>query len=168
VHRHVIHRSLDISNSASQSTSRSVQPFLHSSRQRVPVVYNIGLPSLPFPSENCPFAWGIWTPCNTLFLGPTRFHSQTESRSVQPFLQGSRLRQTETDRQTDRPTDRPSYSVCNNRPNLRSIAMRPNNSNNNTHILNSGHRNSGNLAESSHRADKGDRQTGEAKETTYL
>jgi len=35
-----------------------------------------------------------------------------------------------TDGQTDRPTDRPRYSVCNSRPHLRSIAMRPNNNKN--------------------------------------
>jgi len=38
-----------------------------------------------------------------------------------------RDRQTETNRQTDQPTDRPRYSVCNNRPHLRSTVMRPNN-----------------------------------------
>jgi len=29
---------------------------------------------LPFP-KNCPLPWGIWTPSNTLFLGPTRGHN---------------------------------------------------------------------------------------------
>jgi len=24
------------------------------------------------PPENCPFPWGIWTPSNTWFLGPTQ------------------------------------------------------------------------------------------------
>jgi len=35
-----------------------VQPFLQSSRQEVPTLYNG--PSL-FPPQNCPFTWGIWT-----------------------------------------------------------------------------------------------------------
>jgi len=49
-------------------------------------------------------------------LGLSKF-TQTASRSVKPFLQGSLVWQT--DRQTDRPTDRPRYSVGNNRPHLR-------------------------------------------------
>jgi len=44
----------------------------------------------------------ISTPCNTWFLRPMRFSPHTASRSVQPFLQGSRTWQT--DRQTDRQT----------------------------------------------------------------
>jgi len=39
--------------------------------------------------SNCPFAWGSKPPSNTWFLGPPKFTSQTASRSVQPFLQGS-------------------------------------------------------------------------------
>jgi len=39
-------------DSASQTASRSVQPFLHSSRQRVPILYN----EPPFCPKNCPFA----------------------------------------------------------------------------------------------------------------
>jgi len=34
---------------------------LHSSSQSVPVLYN----GPPLPPQNCPFPWGIWTPCNT-------------------------------------------------------------------------------------------------------
>ena len=29
----------------------------------------------PFTPQNCPFPWGIWTPSNTWFLGPTRVHN---------------------------------------------------------------------------------------------
>ena len=39
--------------------------------------------------QNCSFPWEIWTPSNTRFLGPIQAHTQTASRSVQPFLQGS-------------------------------------------------------------------------------
>ena len=106
--------------STTQTANRSVQPFLHSSWQEVPILYN-GRPyppELPFPMRGsgphlthdslraqnpkgtsicsavfaqliaeCLYTlqWftrfclkiahshgGIWTPCNTWFLGPTR------------------------------------------------------------------------------------------------
>ena len=48
-----------------------------------------------FP-RNCHFAWGIWTPYLTHgSLGPSESITQTASRSVQPFLQGSRSWQTD-------------------------------------------------------------------------
>ena len=56
---------------------------------------------------------GIWTPSNTRSLSPPEPITQTASRSVQQFLQGPRMCQT------DRPTDITKYSVCNNRPHLR-------------------------------------------------
>jgi len=106
-----------------QMASRSVQLFLLSSRQKVPILYNgrpfpsklpfqwgiwsTGPPSnmihwahssphskwhldrfscfctddhsvpilyngIPFPPQNCPSPWGIWTPSNTWFPGPTQ------------------------------------------------------------------------------------------------
>jgi len=69
-----------------------------------------------------------WSKC--LFwcgVGPSESTSQTASRSVQLFLQGSRSWQT--DWPTDRPTDRPCYSVCNIRPHRStySTAIRPKN-----------------------------------------
>jgi len=42
--------------SITQTANRSVQPFLHSSLQKVSILYNSWL----FP-PNCPFPWGIWT-----------------------------------------------------------------------------------------------------------
>jgi len=55
--------------------------ILHSSRQNV-----VGhAQACPFPN-NCPFAWSIWTPSNTCFLGPIQATTQTASRSVQPFF----------------------------------------------------------------------------------
>jgi len=56
------------------------------------------------------------------FLNPPESTTQTASRSVQPFLQGSLVWQT--DRQTDHATR--SVTIC--RIYVRSTAMRPNNS----------------------------------------
>ena len=52
-------------------------------------------------------------------LGPPESTPQMVSQSVQPFLQGLRLWQT------NRQTDRPHYSICNNRLHLHS-EMQPN------------------------------------------
>jgi len=43
-----------------QTANRSVQSFLHSSRQKVPILYN----GRPFPPK-LPFLTGIWTPSNS-------------------------------------------------------------------------------------------------------
>jgi len=68
--------------------------------------------------QNCPFAWRIWTPpSNTWFLGPTQVHIPNSISVSSRILQGLWSWQT----------DRPLYSVCNNRPHLRSTAMQPNN-----------------------------------------
>jgi len=61
--------------------------------------------------------------CNTCFLRPTQSTTQTAPRSVQPFLQGSRLCQTDT--QTDNYHAR--RSVITGRIYVRSTAMRSNN-----------------------------------------
>ena len=47
VHPHLIHISLGPPESTTQTAFRSVQPFLHSSRQNVPILY-IGTPLSPF------------------------------------------------------------------------------------------------------------------------
>jgi len=66
------------------------------------------------PQKICPFLWGDLNPHPTHGpLGPPKSSTQTASRSVQPFLQGSLVWQT------DRQTDRRCYSVSNNRPHLR-------------------------------------------------
>ena len=65
----------------------------------------------------------IWTPSNTWFLGPTRVYNPNGVSIGSIVYAGVTI-------VTDRPTDRPRYSVCNNRPRLRSTAMRPNNNNN--------------------------------------
>jgi len=51
---------------STQTSSRSVQPLLHSSRQSVPTLYS----GPPFPSK-LPLPMGMWTSSNTWFLGPT-------------------------------------------------------------------------------------------------
>jgi len=103
---HLTHDSLGPSKPKTQTASRSVQPFLHSSPQSVPILHN----GTPLSPSKLPLPMGIWTPSNTYgSLGPPESKTQTASRSVQPFLQGSIVRQT--DRQTARPTDHATRSV---------------------------------------------------------
>jgi len=60
----------------------------------------------PFSPQNCPFPWGDLDP-NLIHgsLGPPESSFQTASRSVQPFLYGLLVWQT------DRPTDHATRSV---------------------------------------------------------
>jgi len=44
---------------------------MHSSRQ----TEDFTMGYLPPPQKKCPSPWGIWTPSNTLFLGPVRVHN---------------------------------------------------------------------------------------------
>jgi len=64
----------------------------------------------------CPFPWGIWTPSNTWFLGPTRVLSPN---GISIGAAGFAGLTSVTDRQTIRQTDRLRYSVGNDRPHLR-------------------------------------------------
>ena len=110
----VTHASFGPPESTTQTASRSVKPFLHSSRQSV--VAHVGACPRPSPSK-------LLIPVGDLELHPIYSSlSQSEptteftaSRPVRPFLQGYSV----TDRQTDRETDRPRYSVGNNTPHLR-------------------------------------------------
>jgi len=63
----------------------------------------------------------VCTPPNNAFLGPPESKSQTASGSVQPFLQGSLLSQT------DRPSDHTTRSVMTDRIFVGSTAKWPNN-----------------------------------------
>jgi len=63
---------------------------------------------------------GIWTPCNTWFLGLTREHNPNGISIGSAIFAGLTILR-------HRLTDRPRYSVCNNRPHLYSTAMRPDN-----------------------------------------
>jgi len=93
---HLIHDSLGKSEPTIQMASRSVQPFSHRWPQSVPILYN-GRP-LPPPSKLPLLMEGDLDP-NLIHgsLGP-EFSIQTATWSVQPFLQGSVVWQT--DRQT--------------------------------------------------------------------
>jgi len=79
----LIHSSLDPPEFSTQSASRSLQTFLYSSVSSVMLWHAIILSKLPLPM-------GICTPSISGSLGPHDSASQTASRSVQPFLHGSR------------------------------------------------------------------------------
>jgi len=51
-----------------------------------------------FPPQNFPFPWGMWTPSNTWFLGPTQVLNPNGISISSAILQGSLLSQI--DRQT--------------------------------------------------------------------
>ena len=101
-----------------ETSSRSVQPFLHSSRQSVSMLIPTIFPSILL------FVMGILAPSNRSFLGPTRVHSLNGISIGSAVFAGPIVA---TDRLTDRRTGRPRYSVCNNRPHLRSTAKWSNN-----------------------------------------
>ena len=105
-----LHASFNPLESTSQTTSRSVEQFLHSSRQ---CPYNLQWAATP-PSKLPVRMRGIWTPSNTWFLGSTRVHTPNSISIDSAVFAGLTI-----------VTDRPRYSVCNNRPHLRSTAMRP-------------------------------------------
>ena len=108
---HLAHVFLDPLDSASQTATRSVQPFLHGSRRRhtVPILYSG--PPLLLPSSKLPLPIGGSAP-HLIYgsLGQPESTSQTTSRSVQPFLQSSRLWQT--DRPTEKRIDRHVVLRC--------------------------------------------------------
>jgi len=67
---HLIHGSMSPPEPTTETASRSVQPFLHSWWQ---TAIGLVIPNyVVFPPKKFPFAWGIWTPSNTCFLGLTR------------------------------------------------------------------------------------------------
>jgi len=105
---HLIRDSLGPPESKFHTASRSVQPFLHSSQQRVAILYN----GPPPPTQNCPSYGGYEPPNNTWFLGPTRL-SIPKSISISSAVFAGLT--TVTHRQINRPR----YLVCNNSPHLR-------------------------------------------------
>ena len=84
----------------------------------IPMLYN----GPPLPPHNCPFSWrDVDLHLIHGSLGSPESSTQTASRSVQPFLHGSLLWQT------DRQTDHATQSVTIGRMYVRSTAMWANN-----------------------------------------
>jgi len=75
-----------------QMASRLVQPFWHSSPQRLPLLFN-GQDN----PQNCPFSWGISSPSNKWLTNVTN---------------------RQTHKHTDRLASKPRYSVCCNSSHL--------------------------------------------------
>jgi len=102
----------------------SPHPKRHRLLETVPIGYSTMDRPLPSPSPSSSFIGGSGPLSNTSIhasLGPPASTTQTASRSVQQFLQGSRSWQT------DRRTYHATPSVTIDRIYLRSTAMRPNN-----------------------------------------
>jgi len=78
----------------------------------------------PFPFQSYPSRVGIRTPIE--YVLPWAHPSPHPKRHLDRFGCFAGLTIV-TNRQTDRQTDRPRCSVCNNRPHLRSTAIRPEN-----------------------------------------
>ena len=83
-----------------QTTYRSVQPFLHSSRHTVHILYN----GPPLPIQNCPFAREIWTPSNTWFIELTRVHKPNGISIGSAVFCGTDDRDRHAARRTDHAT----------------------------------------------------------------
>jgi len=66
--------------STTQTANRSVKPFLHSSRHKVPITMGVPI------HQNCPFKWGIGPHLTHDALGPREPTTQTAPRSVQLCL----------------------------------------------------------------------------------
>jgi len=67
---HLLHSSTGTPKSSTQTASQSVQPFLHRSRQSIPIFYNV-------PSFTLKIAppMGIWTPKLYTILASIRAHN---------------------------------------------------------------------------------------------
>ena len=92
---HLTYDSLGPSKPTTQSASRSVQSFLHIWPQSVPILYH-GTPLSPI--KIAPSHGGLGPYLIHGSVGPPESTTQTASRSMQPFLLGSLVWQT--DRQT--------------------------------------------------------------------
>ena len=100
VHPYLIYTSVDPFESTSQTASRSVQRFLHSSRQKVTVLYNGPRP--PLSPQNCPAHCGTGPLSNRLHrsLCPPEFIPKRRVDRFSGFCR-ARDRDQPTDRQTD-------------------------------------------------------------------
>ena len=112
---HLTHASMSTPMSKSKTASRSVQPCLNSSRQRVAVLYigplrfllKIASSHGGSGPQNCPFPWGNRTRSNACFLGPTQVLYPSRISIGSSVFAGLTI-----------VTERPCYSVCNSRPHL--------------------------------------------------
>jgi len=108
---HLIHASLGPSEPITQKATRSVQLFLHRWPQSVHILYN-------FPTlKIAPSHGDLDSYITHASLRPPESSTQTASPSVQPFLQGSLVWQT----------DYPARSVTTDRIYICSTAMQHNN-----------------------------------------
>jgi len=87
--------------SATQMANRSLQTFFHSSQQKFPILYS----GRPFPPKLSLPMGDVYLHLTRGSLCPPDFSTQTASRLVEPFLQGSLMWQTDT------PTDHATRSV---------------------------------------------------------
>jgi len=102
VHPHLLHASLGPPESKSQTASRSVQPFLHSSQQKVAILCN--RPLSPF---KLPLLMGDLDP--HLMLGSLVNTNPQAKRHLDRFSRFCRYHCC--NRQTDRPTNHATRSV---------------------------------------------------------
>jgi len=91
-----VYASFGPSESTTQVASRLVQPFLHSSQQKVPILYS----GMPIPLKIAPSDGGSGPPSNTWFPGPTRVLKPNSILIDSADFAGLT---SVTDRQTDRP-----------------------------------------------------------------
>jgi len=112
---HLTHNSLGHSEPTIQMASRSVQPLSSTGDCRVSLYFTMGR---CFPPSKLPLPMGHLDP-HLIHgsLGLPKSSTQTASRLVQPFLQGSLVWQT------DRPTDHATWSVTIGCIYVRSTAM---------------------------------------------
>jgi len=114
---HLIHGSLGPPKSSTQTTSRSLQLFLHTLPQSVRILYN----KLPIPLKTAPSHGGSVPPSNTWFPGSTQvLNPNSISIGIAVFAGLTNV--------TDRQTDHATRSVTIGRIYVHSTAMRPNNS----------------------------------------
>ena len=73
LHPNLVHGSVGLPKSSPKTACQSVQLFLHSTPQSVPLLYN-GL--LRFPPKNAHSHGGLGPPSNTWYLGPAQVINQ--------------------------------------------------------------------------------------------
>jgi len=96
---HVTHDALGPCEPTTETAPRSVQPCLHRWPQSVPIWFAC------FAIKIVPFHVGIWTSCNTWFIGPTRVLNANGNLIVSAVFAGlTSVTDCMTEQQTDRQT----------------------------------------------------------------